>query len=247
MNDKKFAYYKLEFDDFDLIQELFTPEQERLLLKAIVNYARDGTIMEVPPETQFCFASLRKKQDRAKAKYDELCAKRAESGKKGGTAKAKNAAKAEKPAPVQAKKFKPPALKQFKNAVEKIADENDWDCPNDYGMEAFYDHLNEHQWQFNGMPIQSRNDWEAIITAKFTPLSDLHVPNVFYAAFCYLISEYPQLHHQWDDIDEITDQLYESWDEKQSTWVIDERAFQRGDFKAALDLIVGEWLEEIPP
>ena len=247
LNDKKFAYYKLEFTDLDVIRESLTPEQGMALICAIVDYAKDGTIAEVPPEAKIFFSLLRKKQDQAKNKYDELCAKRAESGKKGGKAKAKNAAKAEGPTPDQATKFKPPTLSQFKNAVKKIADEYDWDRPNDYDMEAFYDHLNESHWLFKGMPIQSRSDWEEIITAKFALPSDLYVPNVCYAGMCYLISEYPQLHHQWSEIDEITDQLCESWDEKRGAWVIDGREFQRGNFQAVLDLIVGEWLKEIPP
>lgn len=243
MNDKKFAYYKLEFTDLDVIRETLTKEQGFDLICAIVDYAKDGTtIAEVPPEARIFFSLLRKKQDQAKNKYDELCTKRAESGKKGGEAKAKNREQATGTVPAQAKKFKPPTLKQFKNAVEKIADDNGWDYPNDYDIEAFYDHLNENRWLFEGMPIQSRKDWEAIISERFSDLD-----NVYYEALRYLISTYPQLHHRWSDIDGITDQLCESWDEKRRTWVIDGQAFQRDDFKAVLDLIAGEWIKEIPP
>ena len=247
MNDKKFAYYKLEFTDLDVIRETLTKEQGFDLICALADYSRDSTITELPVELKLPFAMLKKKVDQAHDAYEDKCNILRENGRKGGKAKAKNAAKAAESTLDRAKKFKPPTLKQFKNAVEKITDENDWDCPNDYGMEAFYDHLSECQWLFEGMPIQSRSDWEAIITAKFMSLSDLNVPNVGYAGFCHLISKYPQLHHRWSDIDEITDQLCESWDEKQRTWVIDGRAFQRDDFKAALDLIAGEWIKEIPP
>lgn len=237
-----FGYYKLECDDLDTIRETLTKEQGFDLICALVDYSRDGTITELPAELRIPFAMLKKKVDQAHKVYEDKCNTLKENGRKGGKAKAKNAAKVAEPAPDQAKKFKPPTLKQFKNAVEKIAGDNGWDYPNDYDIEAFYDHLNENRWLFEGMAIQSRKDWEAIISERFSDLD-----NVYYEALRYLISTYPQLHHRWSDIDEITDQLCESWDEKQRTWVIDGQAFQRGDFKAALDLIVGEWIKEIPP
>ena len=242
MNDKKFAYYKLEFTDLDVIRETLTPDQGFDLICAIVDYSRDSTITELPAELKLPFAMLKKKVDQAHEAYEDKCNILRENGRKGGKAKAKNAMKLAEPAPDHMKKFKPPTLKQFKNAVKKIAGDNGWDYPNDYDIEAFYDHLNEERWLFEGMAIQSRRDWEAIISERFNDLD-----NVCYEALRYLISTYPQLHHRWSDIGEITDQLYESWDEKQVAWVVDGRAFRRGDFKVALGLIVGEWLEEIPP
>ena len=238
----KLVYFKWMVEDAKVLKENLTTELIGELFVAVMDYLQTGTVVEVSKEIRFPYADYRNKVDRACASYDETCSKRAESGRKGGTAKARNTANTAGVDSQQAKKFKPPTLKQFKNAVEKIADDNDWDYPNDYDIEAFYDHLNENRWLFEGMPIQSRKDWEAIISERFSDLD-----NVYYEALRYLISTYPQLHHRWSDIDEITDQLCESWDEKQRTWVIDGQAFQRGDFKAALNLIAGEWIKEIPP
>lgn len=66
MNDKKFAYYKLEFTDFGVIRETLTKEQGFTLICAIADYARDGTIIEVPPEARDLFDLLRKKHDHTK-------------------------------------------------------------------------------------------------------------------------------------------------------------------------------------
>ena len=238
----KLVYFKWMVEDAKVLKENLTTEQIGELFIAVMDYLQTGVVQEVSKDIRFPYADYRSKVDRSSANYEETCAKRAESGRKGGTAKARNAANTAGVDSQQAKKFKPPTLKQFKNAVEKIADDNGWDYPNDYDIEAFYDHLNENRWLFEGMPIQSRKDWEAIISERFSDLD-----NVYYEALRYLISTYPQLHHRWSDIDEITDQLCESWDEKRRTWVIDGRAFQRDDFKAALDLIAGEWIKEIPP
>ena len=66
MNKTKCTYYKLWFDDFDVIQKTLTPEQGMALICAIADYAKDGTIAEVPPEARELFSLLRKKQDHAK-------------------------------------------------------------------------------------------------------------------------------------------------------------------------------------
>lgn len=234
MNDKKFAYYKLEFDDFDLIQELFTPEQERLLLKAIVNYARDGTIMEVPPETQFCFASLRKKQDRAKAKYDELCAKRAESGKKGGTAKARNAAKEVEP--VKGKKIKPPPTrKQFRDAFDKLyqdsvyGDDGD-ERPGDYEVDSFFDELKESDWMIGSEPIRFRKDWEDAITARL-----LSNHPQYYKAFSYIFSMHKGLR----------DDTGKSYAEEATWHFFQDYEGPAGNWKQPLDEFLTTW--SIPP
>lgn len=242
MNDKKFAYYKLEYNDLDTIRETLTKEQGFDLLCALVDYSRKGTIAELPADLRIPFVMLKKKVDQAHKAYEDKCSALKENGRKGGKAKAKNAAKSDVSAPDQTKKFNPPTLRQFKNAVEKIAEDNGWDYPKDYDIEAFYDHLNENRWLFEGMAIQSREDWEAIISEKFSGL-DI----IYYEALCYLISTYPQLHHRWDVICEITDELCESWSDNQRVWIIDNQVFQKGDFRTALDLIVGEWQKEIPP
>lgn len=245
----KLTYFKWMADDAEVLKENMTTEQIGQLFIAVMDYLQTRTAVEVSKDIRFAYADYRKKVDRACASYDETCAKRAENGKKGGKAKAENAAKAAGPAPDQAKKFKPPTLKQFKNAVEKITDKNGWDCPDDYGIEAFYDYLSEHQWQFEGMPIQSRSDWEAIIMAKFHDLPDyngLHIRN--YEFISYLVATYPQMHHRWDDIWNVLDGLFEEcWESDDRIWNVRGSVFKYHDWKAALDALVTEWIEEIPP
>ncbi len=146
MEKGEFAYYKLEFSDFETIRDSLPPEQGMLLLGAIVEYAKSGTAVEVPQEAKLFYAMLQKKQDRAKAKYDELCQKNRENGAAGGLAKARNA-KAGADGDTKPKRFKPPTLTQFKNAAKRFIDQDLLsDGVDSYDIELFYDELNESGW-----------------------------------------------------------------------------------------------------
>lgn len=247
MGKGEFAYYKLEFSDFETIRESMTPEQGMDLLAAIIEYTKSGTVVDVPQEAKVFFAMLRKKQDRAKAKYDELCNKLAENGKKGGEAKAKNA-KGEAKEAEQVKKFKPPTLTQFKNAVKRIVEDNGFDSAEDYDIESFYDQLKEANWQFEGMAIQSRKDWEKIIFAKFhdAPYRG-QVPISMFTIYQYILAKYPQLHNRWDDVDSLEEEFHESWTDRERTLIIDGQAFHEAEWKKALDVLAAKYTEELPP
>lgn len=238
----KLVYFKWMVEDAKVLKENLTTEQIGELFVAVMDYLQTGTVSEVSKDIRFPYADYRNKVDRACASYDETCAKRAESGKKGGTAKAKNAAKAAGKEQTQEKKFKPPTLKQFKNAVDEYADD-----VSDYDIESFYDHLSESKWQFEGMAVQSRNDWEQIISARFCNNSIPKTPNVFYKAFSYLISAHPRLHHRWEDVNSIIDSLIDGWDIDTGTWIVEGRAFNVSEWKEALDILAAGWLEDIPP
>lgn len=245
MGKGEFAYYKLEFSDFETIRESMTPEQGMDLLAAIIEYTKSGTVADVPQEAKVFFAMLRKKQDRAKAKYDELCNKLAENGKKGGEAKAKNA-KGEAKEAAQGKKFRPPTLTQFKNAVKHIVEVDDFESPETYEIECFFDQLKEANWQFEGMAIQSREDWERIVYHKFnTDHDDCWIPD--FTAFRYLVKAYPELHHRWDCIGDILFDLYEGWNDQQRTWAVEGQIFSRIDWAKALDVLAAKYTEELPP
>ena len=238
-----FAYYKLECNDLDTIRETLTKEQGFDLICALVDYSRDGTITELPAELRIPFAMLKKKVDQAHKAYEDKCNILKENGRKGGKAKAKNRGQATGSAPAQAKKFKPPTLKQFKNAVEVYDDE-----VSDYDIESFYDQLNEGRWQFEGVVIQSRKDWEAIMQARFYNCYEPKTPRVFYKAFSYLLSAYPQLHYRWDDVRSIVENLMDDcWDSADSAWTVEGCTFKNAEWKAALDALVAKWIEDMPP
>ena len=244
----KLSYFKWMSDDAEVLKENMTAEQIGELFVAVMDYLQTGTVKEVSTDIRFAYADYRKKVDRACVSYDETCAKRAESGKKGGKAKAKNAAKAAGPTPDQAKKFKPPTLSQFKNAVKEVVDQNCFDDVNSYDIEAFFDSLNEQAWNLEGMAIQSRKDWESIIYARFhDALSNYHdgLYISYYEIFCYLISAYPQLHYRWEDVDEIISNLLDCWEDVH--WDVNGSVFEQRSWKAALNNLATEWIKEIPP
>ena len=244
-----FGYYKLECNDLDTIRETLTKEQGFDLICALVDYSRDGTITELPAELRIPFAMLKKKVDQAHKVYEDKCNTLKENGRKGGEAKAKNREQATGTAPAQVKKFKPPTLSQFKNAVKKIVDDNDWGSVDAYDIESFYDKMCENNWRFGGMAIQSRSDWEEVIKAKFHDLPDYDELYIRHYDFVsYLVATYPQLHHRWNDIWNVLDSLFEEcWESDDRTWNVRGSVFKYHDWKAALDALVTEWIEEIPP
>ncbi len=160
------------------------------LICAIADYAKDGTILEVPPEAKTIFALLRKKQDRANAAYDAKCEINKRNGSKGGKAKARNAEKVTEKE--TAPRFKPPTLTQFKNAVKALSgsDQINPDCFETYDVESLYDLLAETKWRIGDVHIARRGDWEDIIRAKFCYGSSARYRNNFYEMFRYAFSKY---------------------------------------------------------
>lgn len=147
------------------------------LVLALMRYTADGTELDdLPPDIKAMFSIYRRKIDAAREKYDHVCAVRAESGSKGGKAKAEKSKQS-------AEKFKPPTLKQFREAAEHfeiIGDIEDIDC---FEVDGFYDHLRKNNWTIGGEPIKSRNDWETAIQAKFFRPAMKIPSTLYYKAF----------------------------------------------------------------
>ena len=150
-------------DDAEVLKENLTTEQIGELFVAVMDYLQTGTVVEVSQAVKYPYADYRKKVDRACSSYDEIVAKRAESGRKGGTAKA---AKAKEPQITH--KFEPPTLTQFKNAAKKLSDNGHSFDYDDYDVETFYDELKENNWCIGSAPILIRDDWESAIIEKFS-------------------------------------------------------------------------------
>ena len=61
-------------------------EQAGLLIKSIFAYKDGKEVPSLDPMTEMCFSVLKSTIDRDAEKYDEICEKRREAGKKGGQA-----------------------------------------------------------------------------------------------------------------------------------------------------------------
>ena len=162
-------------DDAEVLKENLTTEQIGELFVAVMDYLQTGTVVEVSQAVKYPYADYRKKVDRACTSYDEIVAKRAESGRKGGTAKAAKVKEAQ-----ATPKFKPPTLSQFKNAIYRFIENGEFDNVDDYDIETFYDELKENNWCIGSAPILIRNDWESAIIEKF---SDINFDGEHYQLF----------------------------------------------------------------
>lgn len=250
----KLVYFKWMVEDAKVLKENLTTEQIGELFVAVMDYLQTGTVEEVSKEIRFPYADYRNKVDRASTSYEETCAKRAESGKKGGTTKAKNAAKEAGAASARAK-FKPPTMSQFKNAVKKLVDTDELMCDEkipEYSIEEFYDHLAEKNWTINGTPIRSRHDWEKALIAKFYDY-DSPVASFYYWAFCYLFSAYDGLRDSEGKTmaENVADSFINDFDEGDNCWWVAGKAYTASERQAALDAFVADWKAEqkdnIPP
>ena len=243
-----FGYYKLECNDLDTIRETLTKEQGFDLICALVDYSRDGTITELPAELRIPFAMLKKKVDQAHKVYEDKCNTLKENGRKGGEAKAKNRGQATGSAPAHAKKFKPPTLSQFKNAVKKLVDTDELPCDEripEYSIEEFYDHLAERNWTINGTPIQSRHDWEMALIAKFYKHGST-IDHLYYWAFCCVFSTYDGLRAADGETaaESVASSYIDDFDEDDKCWSIAGKIYPFSERQAALDAYVADWKDE---
>lgn len=79
--------FVLYTDSRNLI-DLLSDEQSGKLLKAIFCYVEDGEAPELDEVSTVVFMAIKNYLDRDQAKYEAVCQKRAEYGRKGGEAKA---------------------------------------------------------------------------------------------------------------------------------------------------------------
>lgn len=86
MKKKSFVLYA---DYFPHIQMLSDKEAGKLF-KAILEYADTGKIPELGGSVKMCFSFISAQIKRDTEKYDDVCKKRAEAGRKGGLKKAEN-------------------------------------------------------------------------------------------------------------------------------------------------------------
>lgn len=76
------------YTDTRNLLDLLNDEQTGKLFKAVFDYVEDGEAPELDQVSQVVFTTIKTYLDRDRAKYEEVCLKRAEYGKKGGVAKA---------------------------------------------------------------------------------------------------------------------------------------------------------------
>ena len=103
---------------------------------ALMYYTTDGTTPDdLPPDINMMFGIYQRKVDAAREKYEKKCATNAENGSKGGKAKAENSKKKTTGA-----KFTPPTQKQFRDAVQHFADNDEIpEDTTDYDADSFFD------------------------------------------------------------------------------------------------------------
>lgn len=86
-NTKRKEHGFLLYTDYaDLIRDL-PDDKKGVLFQAIMDYARDGVVPELDSVTEVYFKFMTAQINRDKERYDEICKKRAEAGRKGGLAK----------------------------------------------------------------------------------------------------------------------------------------------------------------
>ena len=61
---------------------LLTDEQAGILFRALLAYSNETELPEMNPETKMCFSFMKSQIDRDNEKYEQVCAKRSEAGKK---------------------------------------------------------------------------------------------------------------------------------------------------------------------
>lgn len=180
MNDtedkKKLSYVKLYTVGLDNLERCFSAEQIGLLILAVNDYVKTGTVRDVPAELRYPLHEYINQVDGARKKYVETCAKRAEAGALGGKAKAANAraqkAEREEPEAPHKPEFRPPTKKQFMDAMRVLRDGGDIEATNQE-TEDLYSVLQEASWRVCGAAIAKETDWKSVLLARFFPYDDI--------------------------------------------------------------------------
>lgn len=81
---KSFVLYGDNQQQFEMLSDA----DAGILIKAIFQYVNTGTEKELSPVLQMAFSFIRGGLDRNAAKYDDICERRKEYGRRGGMAKA---------------------------------------------------------------------------------------------------------------------------------------------------------------
>lgn len=224
--------------DYITMAEILQFAMERFgqLVLALMYYTTDGTMPDdLPPDINMMFGIYQRKVDAAREKYKNKCAVNAENGAKGGKAKAKNAKKM-----AAGPKFTPPTQKQFRDAVQHFADNDEIpEDTTDYDTDAFFDELKDSGWTIGGAPIQSRADWEAAIRAKFYQFSSTLPDHFFYEIFSAAFAEL----HDGEKSDFVASDFMDAYDEAAKRWNVQGEYFPTPDWKSALARFMGGYSE----
>lgn len=225
-------FYASEYLDMAEILQ-FAMERFGQLILAIMRYTLDETIPEdLTPDLKIMFSVYQKKIDFAREKYKKKCATNTENGSKGGKAKAENSRKKTIGA-----KFTPPTQKQFRDAVQHFADNDEIpEDTTDYDADSFFDELKDSRWTIGGAPIQSRRDWESAIKAKFFKFNIASVRHLYYPVFSAIFANFcidkGKDGGQWAD--NATYDFMDTYDENSECWIVQGESFRPPDWKDAL-------------
>lgn len=77
----------LIYNDYNEFFKLLTDEQLGIILRGMMQYSLDKTIMEMPVEIKITFIQIRQQMDRNEIKYEEICRRNQINGLKGGRPK----------------------------------------------------------------------------------------------------------------------------------------------------------------
>lgn len=223
-------YFQWEVSDAKALQKMLHAEKITLaqigeLFLAVMDYV-DKVEVEVSPELLFIYTTFTTRIDSKREARVKIGASRAENGQKGGLAKAKNAKKM-----AAGPKFTPPTQKQFRDAVQHFADNDEIpEDTTDYDTDAFFDELKDSGWTIGGAPIQSRADWEAAIRAKFYQFSSTLPDHFFYEIFSAAFAEL----HDGEKSDFVASDFMDAYDEAAKRWNVQGEYFPTPDWKSAL-------------
>lgn len=136
-DSKRQKSFVLYLDNYDFIEDLPINEKGNLF-DAIFHYKCDGELPDFEKGTLLsgAFRMIKNQLDRDAAKWEAECKQRAESGRQGGLAKARNAK--ERLAPLSTAKQEQAEVSEGKHSLANLAD-NDNDTVNDNDTENVID------------------------------------------------------------------------------------------------------------
>lgn len=209
------------------------------LVLALMIYTKDGTIPEnLPLTSQSLFTVYRVKIDSALKKYNETCEARAQSGAKGGKAKAANAAKEQllPPDALPDAPFRPPGEKRFVAIVQNFVNNDDIPAVDPKEAKKLFTAFEANGWTIRDEPIKSMQECKDAIFHHFAESYGLPVEMTRFI-YTTIFSESHGLRNA-EGVSKAADAVgsfFDCFNADQGTWDIHGNRYSRSEWRKAFD------------
>lgn len=199
----KMSWHKWFVSEAKLFKEVLTNEQMGKLFFAVMETLETGEELEVSEDIKITYKMYLSKIISARKAYENTCKKRAESGQKGGLAKAKNQRKRKEQQSnddAEQNKTSPftfPTKTEFKSMAKSLMKDQDQYCLSleydDFELTQLYENIKQTEKWFK-FPVVSKTMLKTICYAFLADIFNRRTENIYVTYY----QNYLQALYEWE-------------------------------------------------